>query len=203
MEAAAKTLNRGDRPAPTIADPASSPATTLEAEERAGVDREHGAAERMIPRQAIAECVREREHPLAHGNMRQDVVDELRGAGGHATAATTRTKTAALAREGHERFGVTPLALKPREAAAPDATLQEPAELLLEERGEAGGIRAGGSGEKRLQVFAHHLMEHGAFGLAGRIAQGGNGRAAFAACGGLARHEPRSWQPRVAAHFSE
>mgnify|MGYP000371067005 CR=1 FL=1 len=48
-------------------------------------------------------------------------------------------------------------------------------------------------------MLAHHLMEHGAFRLAGRVPEGGDGGAAFAAGGGLARHEPRSWQPRVAA----
>jgi predicted nuclease of predicted toxin-antitoxin system len=66
---------------------------------------------------------------------------------------------------------------------------------LLEERGETGGISAGGGGEKGFQMLAHHLMEHGAFGLAGRVSQGGDGGAAFIACGGLASHEPRSWQP--------
>ena len=105
---------------------------------------------------------------LAHGNMRQDVIDQFRRTGGHAPTSAARTKTAALARKRHERFGVTAVALKTCRAPGPHSTVQEAAELLLEERGESGGIRAGGSGEKGFQVLAYHLMKHGAFGPAGQ-----------------------------------
>jgi hypothetical protein len=65
---------------------------------------------------------------------------------------------------------VTAVALKTCEAAAPDATIEEPAKLLLEECGQSVGIGASGGREKRFQMFADDLMEHGAFGLAGPIA---------------------------------
>jgi hypothetical protein len=205
LEAAPEALDRRHRPAPTIADPAPAPAAPLEAEERAGVDREHGAAEGVIPRQAIAERVREREHPLAYGDVGQDVVDQFRRTGGHAPAATARTKPAPFTGKGHQRLGVTTIALKTGKTPSPHSTVQEAAELLLEERGQSAGIGAGGGRKKRFQMLADDLMEHGAFGLAGRIAQGCHGRAAIVACGGLAQrsHEPRSWQPRALAHRSE
>jgi hypothetical protein len=96
---------------------------------------------------------------------------------------------------------VTALALKPCKAPSPNSAVQEAAELLLEKRRETAGISAGGGGEEGFQVLAHHLVEHGALRLAGRVAQGGDGRAVFVACGGLAQrsHEPRSWQPRATA----
>ena len=43
------------------------------------MDREHGATERVIPRQAIAERVGQRESPLADGDMRAELVLEERG----------------------------------------------------------------------------------------------------------------------------
>src|SRR5512140_1206310 len=86
LEAAAEALDRRDCAAPAIDGPPPAPAAPLEAEERAGVDRAHRAAEGVIPRQAIAERVREREHPLADGDVGQDVIDEFRGARGHPPA---------------------------------------------------------------------------------------------------------------------
>ena len=58
LEAAPKALDRRDRAAPAINDAASASAPTFEAEERAGVDAQDGAAEGVIPGEAIAECVR-------------------------------------------------------------------------------------------------------------------------------------------------
>jgi len=56
LESAAEALNRGDRSAPAIDDATPAPAPPFEAEERAGVDREHGVAERVIPGEAIADA---------------------------------------------------------------------------------------------------------------------------------------------------
>jgi hypothetical protein len=59
LDAAPETLDRRHRPAPAIDDPATAPAAALEPEQRAGVDREHGATERVVPCEAIAERVRQ------------------------------------------------------------------------------------------------------------------------------------------------
>jgi hypothetical protein len=84
---------------------------------------------------------------------------------------------------------MTALALEPREASSPHPAVQEGAELLLEERGEAGGIGAGGRGEEGFQILAHHLMEDGALGLPGRVPQGRNGRNTVLAGRGFMRHD--------------
>lgn len=117
------------------------------------------------------------------------MVDELRGVGGHATAAAARAESATLAGEGHERFSVTARALKPSEAAGPHAAVEEGAELLLKERGESGGIGAGRGREKGLQVLAHLLMEHGALRMAGCVPQGRNGRRTVLAGLGFVSHD--------------
>lgn len=127
------------------------------------------------------------------------MVHKLRRASGHPPTATTGTKTPPLAREGNECFGVTILALKPREALGPDAAVQEGAELLLEEAREPARIGAGRGGEEGFQMLAHHFVEDRAFSMAGCVPEGRHGRAAFVACGGLAGPAPRSWRPRLAA----
>jgi len=46
-------------------------------------DAEHRAAERVIVGEEIAQAVRQREHPLAHGDVRQDVIDAQPAARAH------------------------------------------------------------------------------------------------------------------------
>ena len=143
LEAAAKPLNRGDGSASTIDDAPAPRAPTLEAEERAGVDAQYGAAEDVIPRQAIAERVREREHPLAHGNMRQDVIDQFRRPGGHAPTSAARTKPAAFTRKRRERFGVTAVALKTAKPRAHTPQSRKPRNSCSRNAGRpAGSARA-------------------------------------------------------------
>jgi hypothetical protein len=80
--------------------------------------------------------------------VRQDVVHEIRGTRGHAPTPATGAKPASFAGKWHERFGVAGVALKTCKTPGPHSTVQEAAELLLEERGESGGIGASGGGEK-------------------------------------------------------
>ena len=142
-EAAAEALDRRDRSAPAIDDATLASAPTFEAEERAGVDAQDGAAEGVIPGEAIAECMWEREHPLADGDVRQDVVNKISRPGGHSPTPATRTKAASFAGKRHEPFGVATVALKTCKTPGPNSTVQEAAELLFEERGESAGIGAG------------------------------------------------------------
>ena len=83
----------------------------------------------------------------------------MRGALGHAAAAAARTEAAALARERHEALGVTLGALKPREAAGPDAAGEEVTELLLDKRRQSAAIGIGGA-QKRRKMVAHESVEH-------------------------------------------
>jgi hypothetical protein len=189
LEATAKPLDRGDRATAAVTNSTAPPAPALEAEKRTRVDGEHGATEDVIPGEAIAERVRQGEHPLADGDVGQDVLDELRGAGSHPPAAATRTEAPSLAGERHERFGVAADALKPREAAAPDPAVEEGAELLLEKAREPVRVGARRGSEEALQVLAYDLVEDGARRVARRVPEGCDGRAAPEACGGFVSHE--------------
>lgn len=75
--------------------------------------------------------------------------------------------------------------MKPREAAAPDATVEEGTKLLLEKAREPARIGARRGGEEALEVLADDLVEHGA----GRVA-----RTALGAGGGVASHDTTPWQ---------
>lgn len=59
----------------------------VEAEQRTRVDREHGAAERVIPRKSIAKLEGKAQHPLPNRGTREYVVVEVRGTLGHPSAA--------------------------------------------------------------------------------------------------------------------
>jgi hypothetical protein len=81
-------------------------ASSLERQQDARVDREHGATELVVPREEIAEPMGQAQHPLAYRNMRQDAVHETRGALGHTPAPAARAEAAALAGKGHEPAGI-------------------------------------------------------------------------------------------------
>src|SRR2546429_8832428 len=67
----------------------------LEAQQHSHVDREHGARQRVIPRQEIAKTVRQAKHPLAHGHTRQHAVDEAGGGLGPGPATPAPGETPA------------------------------------------------------------------------------------------------------------
>jgi hypothetical protein len=64
----------------------------------------HRPAEIVVPRQQVAETVRQTQLPLSDGHGRKHVVDQVRGALGHAPAATTGAHRAAFARKRNQAF---------------------------------------------------------------------------------------------------
>ena len=123
--------------------------------------------------------MRQREHPLAHGNVRQDVIDEVGGLLRHAAAATARTETASLARERHQALEGAVLAPNPCEASAERSARQELAELALDEAGKSAAVGAvGGLAQEGFQVLAHDAMEDGALRGPGLIRGDGHRRRA-------------------------
>ena len=62
------------------------------------------------------------------------------------------------------------VALHASEAVGQDAAGEEFAKLLLDESWQAGAVAAFGRfTDERLQVLAHHRMEHGVRGVSGPI----------------------------------
>src|SRR2546429_1615055 len=198
LEAAPEALDHRHGAAPPVARAARSAA--IEAEHGPSGDAEHGAAERVIVGEEIAQAVRKREHPLAHGNVRQDVIDEVGGLLRHAAAAAARTKAASFARERHEALEGTALAPNAREASAERAARQELAELSLDEAGEPAAIAAVGDlAQEGFQVLADDAMEDGALRGSGPIGGDAHGRwasEARAVPGSVPKTALRSWTAR-------
>ena len=70
----------------------------------------------VVPRQPIAQAVRQTQNPLPHGHVWEDVVHQVRGALGHPSAAATRAKPPSLTREGHQPIQTAGGTAKPGEA---------------------------------------------------------------------------------------
>ena len=73
-----------------------------------------------------------REHPLAHGKRRQDVIDEMGSGPDHAAWVTGRTHAAALATERYQKVVATAGAAGASEAVRQNATTQVGAEVTLD-----------------------------------------------------------------------
>src|SRR5207249_641107 len=116
LEATAEALDHRHGAAPPIGHAPATRAAAIEPEHGAHRDAEDRAAERVIVGEKVAQAVRQREHPLAYGDVRQDVIDEVGGLLGHPPAATTGTEAASLARERHEALERAILAPNAREA---------------------------------------------------------------------------------------
>ena len=74
---------RVDSVSSRLAHARAARSAAIEPEHGANGDAEHRAAERVIVREEIAQAVRQREHPLAHGDVRQDVIDAQPAARAH------------------------------------------------------------------------------------------------------------------------
>ena len=92
-------LHGGDRAALAALDAVRPEAASVEAEHRVDEGAAHRARELAVVGEPRPQLERQRQHPLAQRRSgRQDVLDEIRGRGGHASARTRWTEAAALAR---------------------------------------------------------------------------------------------------------
>ena len=75
----------------------------------------------------------EGRHPPTDGLLRQDVIDEMCGRLHHPTCAAGWTKSASLARKGHQVLVTAGVALDAQKPVFEQAALQVVVELLLDE----------------------------------------------------------------------
>jgi len=137
------------------------------------VHRDDRAAQRVIPGQQVAHPMRETEHPLAHGDRREDVIHQMRGAVGHPAAAAAWAEAAPLAGKGHEAVQTARAASESREATGQKSARQELAKFLLDEPGEPfAAARTLGLGQERLEMFQHDPVQRA---LRGRLRFVGGG----------------------------
>ena len=103
VERPAEALDHGHRTPAAILHAAIARAGPQHAEHRA---EEHGhdrPAEIVVPREHMAEAVRQAQHPLPHGHVREHVIDQVRSPLGHPAAAATRTEARPLHENGTSR----------------------------------------------------------------------------------------------------
>jgi len=116
FQPAPEPLHDGDRAAAALGDPGAARPAAIPGEHRAHEGAEHRATERVVERQAVAQPMRDREHPLPHRHPGQDRVDEIRRLLGHAAAAAALADRAALARKRDETLEATGVAADARKA---------------------------------------------------------------------------------------
>jgi len=175
IEGAPEALDRRHGARLPGGDALAAGAAPIERAERADVEGEDLAAERVIPSEHVAQAKRQAQDPLPDRDGGEHVLDEMGGALGHATPAAARADRTRLARERHEPLGVAGVAVEAGEAVRPDAAGEELAELALDERRDAAaGL---GRPQERREVRAYDPMQHGVLGSARPIgADAGGGR---------------------------
>ncbi|XXT15381.1 hypothetical protein WME94_34540 [Sorangium sp. So ce429] len=103
---------------------------------------------------------RKRQHPRTVRHLGQDVLDQVRRRGTHASAQTRRAETASFTAEGHQPTLFAALAPEAREPAAEQPAVEVGFELLLRVLGYPDGDGAVVDGPvQRLHVVAHELVE--------------------------------------------
>ena len=115
----------------------------------------------MVEGHAVAERDRQGEDPLAHGDVWQNVIDEMGGGVGHAATAAGGAEAPPFSAERDQRVVPTATAPQAGQTMGQDATLEILLELALDEGGEApgsfGGLRVG---QERVQMLLHHAVEN-------------------------------------------
>jgi hypothetical protein len=84
---------------------------------------------------------------------------------GHAACSARGTESATLTRESYQPLPAAVVAANAEKAPAEEATVEEGAELALDEAGNHPTLFSGG-GEKGLEVVLHDAVENGVLGLA-------------------------------------
>ena len=82
-----KPLDGRDGTSGTVKNPGPRGPAAFEAEHGANEYRQHRAAETMIPGEGVAQPVRQRQHPLGHGQAAQHPINQMRSLLGHSAAA--------------------------------------------------------------------------------------------------------------------
>jgi hypothetical protein len=132
IQGAAEALNDRDGPTPAVRHTIAPRTCTQEAEDGPHVHGHHCATQIVIPREEIAELVRQAQHPLPHGSVRQDVIHEMSRAFRHPSPAARRAKAASRARERHQAIVAARVAVKAGESRREAPARQERSKLSAE-----------------------------------------------------------------------
>ena len=141
---------------------------------------QHGADQRPVPGQTVADFEGKAQYPLAHRDGGKHLLGQPRCRVGHATAQARRAEAALLAGKRHHPTLTPVFAAQPQETVDEDAAFEIRAQLLLDMPGQ---LTIGGAQtfEEGLQVTGHGLVQR--LGLRRAAAVGDGGHAAPTARG--------------------
>ena len=156
IERAAEALYQGHCPCDCARTRQTGFANQM-ARDRSIDDTEHLRDHLGPRRQQVAQCKRQRQHPLANGLLRQDVVHEQCRRLGHPPRAAARAEAAAFATERDQLLGLAGVALDPQKAVLEQATLEIGVELVFHVPRQRP-ILGSASIPKRGIVLGHELV---------------------------------------------
>ena len=129
---------------------------------------------------------RQRQHPLAHRHMGDDVVHQVSGGLCHAPGSARRAKAAPLAGEGYKLVVAAFAATQAQEAVGQDAAFEEGVELVLDKLRQIGAGCGLGLLEESRGMLLHQAVERGLLGaVALGVDRGAIGRPAGLRIDGL------------------
>jgi len=161
VQRAAKALDDGDRTGTAASVTRYLGSLSVEALQCTRVDREHRAAEAVIPGKPIAKLERKAQHPLSNWGSREHVVDEMGCALGHPAASAARAEAATFAGERNQPIGATVGAAKPGKPMGEHAASDEALKLTLHEQGGATLVLTSIElPEDGLKMLADDAVEH-------------------------------------------
>ncbi len=106
----------------------------------------------------------QRQHPLAHRHMGDDVVHQVSRRLRHAPGSARRAEPPPLAAEGNQLVVPAVAAAQPQEAVGQDAALEDGVELVLHGLRQVGAGRGFGLGEEGRGVLLHQAVQRGLLG---------------------------------------
>ena len=133
-------------------------AATLVREERAQESAQYLAREPGIPGTAIPERVRQRQHPLAYRDFRNDVIDETGGGIGHSAPTTRGAEPSAFARKSQQPVVAAGIAVQSEKASSEDSAVEVGAQFALDEVGDRRALFAR-IGKEGLEILSDNLVE--------------------------------------------
>ena len=193
VQRATKALDDGDRPCAAIAVARCAGPLPVEALQCTRVDREHRAAEAVIPGKPIPKLEGKAQDPLSNRGSREHVVDEMRRTLGHPAATAARAEASAFARKRHQPIGATAGTAKAGKPMREHAAANESLKLALHEQGGAALVlKSIELPEEGLKVVADDAVEHPMRRSATHV----RSRNRFARGGGARLHDRRT-PPRL------
>ena len=132
IERATKPLDNGHRTAASIRHAVGTRAAAQPSQHGTHIDRDHRAAQLVVPRQLVPQAMRYAEHPLSHRHIGEHGIHQVRGTLGHPPAAATWTEAAPLTRERHQSVETARGAAESREPAGQPPAPQKVPKLVFD-----------------------------------------------------------------------